>query len=294
MAKRQSVGKLFVLQAARSRSEMANRLAISWLLDVCWSSHLFRNQLCKLGFATQYKYLFASHYATQKLIFGGHFRAEFGNGKDEWVDLSAELLLGGAERGDYITERRFSDDHEIHVAVRLLAVSSDRAVNEGSFNLRLQGGERRADGVVDADSLRDQPLDFRKNWALFIRPVENLVALDPADDESHVGQLLDFSLQSTVASAHRSDELTKIERFVRVAKKQREQGAAGAAKENAVGRGTSCTHSEYDCTPTGYNTATRLSNQAPRKSGIMPAARVHENPAQAKLERGTLKSCFEG
>ena len=30
------------------------------------------------------------------------------------------------------------------------------------------------------------------------------------------------------------------------------------------------------------------------KLGIMPTARVHENPAQAKLERGTLKSSFKG
>ena len=30
------------------------------------------------------------------------------------------------------------------------------------------------------------------------------------------------------------------------------------------------------------------------KLGIMPTARVHENPAQAKLERGTLKSRLEG
>jgi putative transposase len=30
------------------------------------------------------------------------------------------------------------------------------------------------------------------------------------------------------------------------------------------------------------------------KLGIMPTARVHENPAQAKFERGTLKSSFEG
>ena len=30
------------------------------------------------------------------------------------------------------------------------------------------------------------------------------------------------------------------------------------------------------------------------KLGIMPTARVHENPAQAKLERGTLKSSLEG
>jgi len=29
------------------------------------------------------------------------------------------------------------------------------------------------------------------------------------------------------------------------------------------------------------------------KLGIMPTARVHENPAQAKLERGTLKSSLE-
>jgi hypothetical protein len=27
--------------------------------------------------------------------------------------------------------------------------------------------------------------------------------------------------------------------------------------------------------------------------GIMPTARLHENPAQAKLERGTLKSSLE-
>jgi hypothetical protein len=30
------------------------------------------------------------------------------------------------------------------------------------------------------------------------------------------------------------------------------------------------------------------------KLGIMPAVRVRENPAQAKLERGTLKSSLEG
>jgi hypothetical protein len=30
------------------------------------------------------------------------------------------------------------------------------------------------------------------------------------------------------------------------------------------------------------------------KLGIMPTARIHENPAQAKLERGTLKRSSEG
>jgi len=68
MAKRQSAGKFLVLQAARSRSEIAKRLAISWLLDVCWTSHLFRNQLCKLVFTAYYQYLLTSHYATQKVI----------------------------------------------------------------------------------------------------------------------------------------------------------------------------------------------------------------------------------
>jgi hypothetical protein len=61
-----------------------------------------------------------------------------------------------------------------------------------------------------------------KNRALFVRPIENLIALDAAHDESHVRQLLDFALQSAVPSAHGSDELAQIEGFVSLAKEQGE------------------------------------------------------------------------
>jgi hypothetical protein len=75
---------------------------------------------------------------------------------------------------------------------------------------------------VYTHGLRNQPLDLRKNRALFVRPLENLIALDTAHDESHVRQLFDFALQSAVASTYCSDELAQVERFVRVAKKQGE------------------------------------------------------------------------
>jgi hypothetical protein len=49
---------------------------------------------------------------------------------------------------------------------------------------------------------------------------------------------------------------------------------------------------------TGANGVVEIESQwtARRREGlgIMPMARVHENPAQAKLERGTLKSSLEG
>jgi hypothetical protein len=81
---------------------------------------------------------------------------------------------------------------------------------------------------VDTHGLGDQSLDFRENRAFLVRPIEHLIALDAAHDESHVGELLDFALQSAVASAHRSDELAQVERLVRVAKEQGKQGAASA------------------------------------------------------------------
>ena len=84
------------------------------------------------------------------------------------------------------------------------------------------GGQRRADGVVDTHGLGDQPLDFRENRAFLVRPIEHLIALDAAHDESHVRQLLDFALQGAMASAHGADELPQVERFVGVAEEQRE------------------------------------------------------------------------
>ena len=67
---------------------------------------------------------------------------------------------------------------------------------------------------------RDQAFYSRKDWALGIGLIEDLVALRPAYKQAQTGQVFQFPLQGAMSSADFTGKLAQIKRLVDMTIKQ--------------------------------------------------------------------------
>jgi len=109
---------------------------------------------------------------------------------------------------------------------------------------------------MQAHGLGYQTLKFGKDRAVRIRLIKNLIALQSAHHKSHIGEVLQFPLRSTMPSADRANQLAQMKRLVRMAIEYGQQCATRLTEQAAGGWPALCTHSGYDCTLFGVTMET--------------------------------------
>ena len=185
--------------------------------------------------------------------------AELARRIDGWIDLPTQPPLRLAQRRDDLRERRVSHDNDVDIAVASQFIPRCGTEDECNTKLADERSQRLAKDVRQADGLRENRLQLRKDRRVPIRPKVNVPPAHLALHEPRAAQQLQLALNRPVCPARPPDDLPQIELFVRMPIKPTEDALARLPEKRlrkftpGHWQPSRCTHSGYNRTLNEYD-----------------------------------------
>src|SRR2546421_3468077 len=95
-----------------------------------------------------------------EMVLCSNLVSEFASRIARRVDLAPEVRFGFPKCRSQLCEAHPADDHQVHVAERVLLAAGHRAVDKGAIHTRLKWRQHVLERWQDADCLLDQAAEL--------------------------------------------------------------------------------------------------------------------------------------
>jgi hypothetical protein len=145
----------------------------------------------------------------------GEFTTELRGAVDARVHLPPELALSGTQSGhDLVQGHSVADDHDVHVACRVLTCPGNRTKDEGDSDTVRDGKQRGSQNPGDPECLVNQAAQLLEDRTVAVCLEVGLAALHTARQDSGACKLLELALHRSRTEAQLTNDLSLIEPLV--------------------------------------------------------------------------------